>query len=305
MKKLISLSLIFFFLCLLAGSVYKGENRIISNKKDDILFDNSFIMLSISPSKGGEIVQTLAFGVDDKLVKTNERASFIACAIENVQTLRNEFLFSLASKYIQNKNDEYKIGSGVVLSNAVYDENAKSVLFSIIFKNSGSWKYYHSSGQTQKDKNESFYLAKKVTLPGIFPFSEEITVGNEKMTIGERYKDIFTSSARDLESFSYFKNNYNPTFVYMYGTNLRQLKSDANKTKTVNGVSYHFWVKGEDGKDQIIKFYYYKVNYAYIYLILISSVLIILCVSIPLILHFEKNKLKTKENVVDSKSKQN
>ena len=296
MKKLISLSLIFFFLCLLVGSVYKGENKIISNKKDDVLIDNSFIMLSISPSKNGEIVQTLAFGVDDKLIKTDERASFIACAIENTQALRNEFLFSLASKYIQNKNEEYKIGSGVVLSNAVYDEKLKCVLFSIIFKNSDSWQYYHSSGQTQKSGSEKFYFAKKVTLPGVFPFSEEITLGNQNLTIGERYKNVFTSSAKDLTSFSYFQNNYNPSFVYMYGTNLRQLKSDANKIKVVNGVSYHFWIKGEAVKGQTIKFYYYKINYAYIYLILISSVLIVVCVSIPLILHFEKkNKLKAKD----------
>lgn len=236
-----------------------------------------FIMLSLDFSSNGQIVQSIDFSLNNDWLNQNsksvkENLDFKKNLTKQIETLRNEFLFSFALTYMNEPKEEYKINQGVMLTAVVFNEESQSVGFKIGFSSLGAWNYYHNAKEnnTENDEkaekiNKNFNIfMQKVENKGIFPFSPLVKIQEEKkITAGERYKNIFVESAQGLSFYEKLKEDYHPVFVYNYSTFNTRLRSDATTTFIDNSRHlHHVWLIEENNlnNENTILIYYYNIN---------------------------------------------
>lgn len=267
------------------------------NDNQKIEVNNDYIMLSLAFSEEG-VKESITYSVNSdkikKLSKDNEYFDFLSNLVGEVEEIRKEFLFSLALKYLDNPNEEYKLNKGVVLTNTVYSSDSDCIGFNIVFTSLNAWNYYHQSEKTD-DKTEStnkgnlFYT--KVQSSSIFPFSEKIK--DEGQTIGERYRQRYLACAKGL-SFEEKLNDYKPDFIYNYSSIFSKLNSNANYKFSQNNMYFHVWrVLYENlNQENNITFSIVTIGYGWWYLLLLVVVLFILAISLTI--YFIKKRVKNK-----------
>ena len=263
MKKLVFLFVIFSLFCF---SGCKKNNETISN---------DFIMISISSAANGGITQSINFGVNSEKIKeksknNEEYFNFVANLIKNVKKIRDEYLYSIALKYLSSPNENYKINQEVFLSDVVYWPESDSVGFVIKFNSNESWNYYHDANPNSDKKQLKNLFIKKVETKTQFVFSKNHR--SENLSIGEMYKKIYIESAFGL-SFENATDDYSPDFVYSYVTPYQNFHSNANIQFAKDNLNFHVW-KVKDGdleRGNEVVLWYNQINYGMWYL----SVLII------------------------------
>lgn len=265
MKNLVFLFVIFSLFCF--GGCTKNDETI----------SNDFIMISISLGQNGEIIQSVNFVVNSEKIKeksknNEEYLDFIANLIKNVEKIREEYLYSIALKYLSSPNEEYKINQGVFISNVVYWSESDSVGFVIKFNSNESWNYYHQSTTGSNINQSKNVFIKRVETKTQFIFSKNY--GNEKLTIGERYKNLYLSSATGL-SFESEINNYSPDFVYSYSTPYQNFHSNSNIQFSKANLNFHVWKvkEGDLESENEVILWYNQINYGMWYLTVLIVVL--------------------------------
>ena len=235
-------------------------------------------MMSTSVAANGEVTQSLNFSVNSEKIKkksqnNSEYLTFIANLVENIKTIRDNFLFTIALKYMQNPNEKYKINDGVVISNVLYLTQSDSVGFVIKYYSLDCWNYYHEPNNNQEVNNESKNIfIKKTVSKSQFVFSNNM---DDEMMVGKKYKDLYLSSAKGL-SFENDLNDYSPDFVYSYSTPYKKLHSNADMQFSNNELYYHIWKvnDGELGKEKEISVWQNEINYGMWYLFALIIVLL-------------------------------
>ena len=117
-----------------------------------------FIMLSLDFSSNGQIVQSIDFSLNNDWLNQNSKSvkeslDFKKNLTKQIETLRNEFLFSFALTYMNEPKEEYKINQGVLLSAVVYNEESQSIGFKIGFSGLGAWNYYHNATENNTEND--------------------------------------------------------------------------------------------------------------------------------------------------------
>lgn len=284
MKKIIFVFLIFSLFCLTG-----------CDKNNDKIGDD-FIMISISSGKDENICQSLNFSVNSNKIKeksknNDEYLAFISNLIENVKEIRNEYLYTVALTYMENPDENYKINKGVVLSNVAYFTESDTVGFMINFTSLESWNYYHkTNAQTgEKKENKNIFL-NRVESKSQFIFS---TKNDSDLTLGEKYKRIYLSSAKGL-SFEDKIDDYSPDFVYSYSSPYKKLKSNANIKFENAQLSYHVWKVEEKfiNENNEVLLWYNQINCGMWYLA--ALIAIVVPTFIILLVYVLKKKIEKK-----------
>ena len=224
-----------------------------SNKKDFSL-ENDFIIFSTQFSSKGELIQTINFSVNyDKIdeisSKNEEKIGFLSKLIENVDEIRNDFLFSFALKYMKDPKEEFKINQGVFLSKVCYYAETDTVGFKIIYNSLESFNYYHSNVKEEsanEKRGNIFY--KKTQSKSKFLFSSKDEMG---ISVGEKYRQKYIASANGMSFENKIKEEYKPQFIYDYITQYRSIKSNSTYKFEENQTYHHIWqVKYENLDDE-------------------------------------------------------
>ena len=273
------------------------------SQPEEVKIDNHYIMLSLDFNANGRAKQSIVFGLSSDFLRENskslqEELLFKQNLIKNVETLRNEFLFSFALKYMSNPIDEYKINQGVLLSQVGYNEEGDYVGFEITFTSLGAWQYYHSNGSNNESENKTkggniFYL--KQEAKGEFPFSTTI---NEDQRVGEKYKDCFISAGQNLSFADKIQKTYNPQYVYNYSTYYSRLHTNADVQFKGNDKQFHhIWIEEslEDSEEIILSTFVVYKGWWILFTLIIS--LGCMFVSILYIKYYEKISLKKKVKI--------
>lgn len=245
MKKLLFLGLLLFPLFFMSACT-----------SQNLQIKSDYISLACLVDSEG-VTMEVEFGYDNDRIKSypqNEVEIFKEKLKNGIETLRNEFLLTLALKYTQNPVQEFAINRGVTLSQVKLEEGM--VGFEIRYNSLSAWNYYNSSDKTDSE-NEGFYLIKKVSSEGDFPFASTLSNGK---TIGEKYKNVYLSSLEGLSFEKLETSMYCPSFIYDYATFSPRLKSNA--TAKIEGRLYHhMWIK-DDFEGEKIQLWQYKINYS-------------------------------------------
>ena len=277
MKKFAIILICFFSLFCLSGC----DSNQVEISKD-------FIMLSLQQNNDGSTKQSLFFSVNSEYLRENskniqEELNFKQNLIKNVDNLRNEFLFSFALIYMNNPQEEYKINQGVLLSQVGYDSQSDCVGFEITFTSREAWQFYHPSSSKGEDKPNSNIFYQKVESEGIFPFATKVQ--NADLTLGEKYKQCYLSSAQNLS----FEIEYNPQFIYNYSTTYNKYHSNADLQFKGNDKKYHHvWVENDLNDCKNIQIYLYIINKGW--WILFGLTLPLIVMSICIIYHKRKRR---------------
>lgn len=281
MKRLFVSFMLIFSLSFLCG---------FSSKSTSVETED-FIMLSLDFSSNGQIVQSIDFSFNSEAVNEissslKETLDFKNALIKNIETIRNEFLFSFALTYMANPVEEYKINKGVLLTAVTFDEENDTVGFKMGFSSLGAWNYYHQSGEKEdsegeeEKQNKNIFL-NKIESKGIFPFSAQVTgQDNQVVTVGSRYKNFYISSAQSLSFYEKLKETYQPTFIYNYSSFNKKLRSDGDLFFTDSaGHLHHVWLVDDlaSEEENSINLYYYLVE---------KGVWLIFAITIPLFAMF-------------------
>lgn len=292
MKRIFLVILLIFSLSFSFGFVPKSQALEVDN----------FIMLSLDFSLNGEIKQSIDFSVNSEML-TNESLSvkelldFRKALIKEVETIRNEFLFSFALVYMKNPVEDYKINKGVLFSPVVYQEENDTIGFQMSFSSVKAWNYYHSSlnEETNKVKPNKNIFLNKIESESLFPFSAEIeTKDNEKIIVGQRYKQIYIESAKSLSFYDKIKKMYKPVFIYNYSSYNRKLHSDSSFTYIDNNRHFHHvWMEKEETltSGKTIKLAYYSIEKGIWLIFAITIPLVVMIISIIIIKIKDKKKV--------------
>lgn len=255
-----------------------------------------YIALSLDISSNGKIVQSLDFSLGggklSALGEDRDKESFKQNLIKNVEQLRLEFLMNFSLVYVNNPVEDYKFNKGILFSAVTYDERQDSVGFDILFDSIASWNYYHNNSASQENGNKELYLFKKNTSTGAFPFSAKQQIGeDESVYVGDRYADVYLSSAEGTAFAGRLEEEYKPLLVYNYSTFSSSLRSDADyKGKDNNGHSHHIWVveQAELTGENIIRLTSYQVNVGMCYL---TAIIVTVAVGLILTIIFERKRI--------------
>ena len=212
-------------------------------KKSSIQISREYILLAVS-NNGGSICQSLRYGVDkDKMSKISsslkEELDFRKSLLSQIETLRNEMLMSFAISYLQNPIKEFRINSGVILTNVAFDDKNSCAGFDIIFTSNEAWKYYHNIEEKTSEK-KGFFIDRQVSR-GIYPFS--VKMKEDGKLLGERYKEIFFNAISGYSFEDKLKKEYSPQFIYLYSTPYQKINSDATFSYRSDKLYHHLWVK--------------------------------------------------------------
>lgn len=289
-----------FLIVALIFSLFSLSGCSKSHEIDDFIAQD-FVMLSIDFSSSGQITQSFDFSVNSdrykETTKQEEIFTFKANLIEELSEIRNEFLLSFALMYIANPNEIYKINTGVILSQVVYNQEFDTVGFNIAFTSLCAWQYYHPSTQSldsQADAKGGNLFINKQTSLGVFPFSSSVTMSEDesKLLIGERYYQKYLNAASGLSFKEKLKEEYKPTFIYNYSVYNSKLHSDAHFQYKDNGHYHHIWAIEKDKltEDNKICLYSYSVNYGMWYLFAIILTLVIMLIILLVYKYKKKNE---------------
>ena len=288
MKKIFLTFILIFSLSFLGGC----------GKVNDVEIDKNYIMLSISQNANGTTNQSLAFGVNSDFLRQysksiQEEMIFKQNLIKEVETLRNEFLFSFALTYMNNPQEEYKINQGVLLSQVGYNADGDYIGFEITFTSSGAWQYYHPNKEnpnenSQKNSKKGNIFYSKQQSEGIFPFSAQI---NEELKVGEKYKNCYLSALKNLSFADKVKENYHPDFVYNYASPYSKFHSNAQLTfKGTDNNYHHVWIEESLEDCQNIKLNVYLIYKGWwIFFTLLISLFVM---TIAIVTSHKKSKIK-------------
>lgn len=252
----------------------------------------NYIFSGLNFAKDGQITQTIGVGVNsaylDKNSMMGESVQFKSNLVQQLGILRQKFLVNYAVVYLQNPLEEYKIGSGVKLSDVTYKEECDMVSFDICFASSRAWKYYHSPLQETSDKAKMPAFVAKIANKSLFPFAAQDASGQ---MVATGYKSLYLKASEGLSFEGELKKAYSPTYVYQYSTYLKSIKSNAvYKTRDSQGQYCHLWVAEEAALDKTYTtIYYYLVNYGNWLL------LIVLVPSMALVIYLITIKIKEKK----------
>ncbi len=280
MKKFVLIFLLIFSFSFLYGCQPQKEKI-----KDD------YILLALASYAGGEYSQSIRFSCNSKFVteictSPEEPILFRNNLLKVLSDIRNEFLFSLAIKYMSNPQEEFKIGRGVVLSSPAYYQPQDFVGFDIIFTSTASCNYYHNIEAGESDK---VFLAKKLTSSGTFPFSSLASDGKPSGLI---YKERYLSAAKGLSIENDLKENYNPQYIYDYSSPIGKLKSDATIVYRGSDKNYHhMWIKDELNYDDKINISLVIINKAW-WLFFALTIPLTCCIVSLIIIAFSHRKFK-------------
>ncbi len=237
------------------------------------------ISLSLEVFASGQIVQSVDFSIWQEFLSQNakslkEEMEFKKGLQLQVEGIRNEFLFSVALKYLQNPIEEYKINQGVALSPVSLAEDGKTMGFKILFSGAGAWNYYHDITPSSSPQKGNIFI-NKLQSQGEFPFSASIQISeNQTISVGERYKEKYIASAEGLSFSQKLKEEYSPIFVYTYSTFNQKLHSNADSTfVNANGNLSHSWQCQNLADGREISLCQYVIN---------KGVWLIFAISIPL-----------------------
>ena len=210
-----------------------------------------YILLSLDVSNAP--VQAIQFSVSNQLfdkcnASASEKTQFIDSLLEKVDMIRTEFLLNLTLKYLQNPIPQYKINDGVILSSVVYNSELSLVGFRIIYQSRAAFNYYNSSSsKSEKPADNGNIFIKKYTTNSLFPFCSEVNMGGgQKITVGERYKNFFTSAATGKDYYQDLCDFYSPTYVYDYVVRGDDLHSDAKYIVKDGNCNHHIWLVSEN-----------------------------------------------------------
>ncbi len=267
------------------------------NNKQTSFSLNDYIMLSLSFNSDGTIVQSLDFSVNtkglEKITTDEEIFTFKSNLIEQLNTIRNEFLFGYALHYVKNPIEEYKINQGVILTDVLYNTNFDSVGFDVIFTSTNAWNYYHNidTSKDQLNKENSLFYNRHIST-GKFVFSSAVKINEEEITlIGKRYKEKYIEASKNLSFEIYLSENYRPCYVYNYATPSNRLHSDSQiEFLDSKDLFHHVWLVEDENlsENNMISIYYISINYGWWYFF---AILISLCIMV-IILVVDKIKIK-------------
>lgn len=244
MKKFVVFLLIFVFCpILLAGC---------NQKKDIELDDYIFLNLDYQSDK---VSFHLYFSVDESGLSIEggeiEKRKFLKNLEKNIETIRMEYLFSLALIYIKNPIEEYKINSGVLISPVIYSHENGLIGFDINYTSLSAYKYYNSFSSSKEDNtNQGNMFLYKHSSVGRNPFSVPINIGQgQTIFTGERYKNIVVDSFSGTNYSKEYIASYNPLYVYDYSCPYSYIKTDADIKIKKDNTFHNYWIEKElDGK---------------------------------------------------------
>ena len=240
MKKFVIFLLIFAF-CpfVLVGCDQKSEIEL-----DDYIFLN----LDYQSDK---VSFHLYFSVDESGLSIEggeiEKQKFLKNLEKNIETIRMEYLFSLALIYIQNPIEEYKINSGVLISPVIYSHEKGLIGFDINYTSHSAYRYYHGSSSSSEDnKNQGNIFLYKHSSVGRNPFSVPITISQgQTILTGERYKNMVIESFSGTNYSQEYIASYNPSFVYDYSCPYSYIKTDADVKLKQDDTYHNYWIEKE------------------------------------------------------------
>ena len=244
MKKFVIFLLIFAF-CpfVLVGCDQKNEIEL-----DDYIFLN----LEYQSDK---VSFHLYFSVDESGLSYEggeiEKQKFLKNLEKNIETIRMEYLFSLALIYIQNPMEEYKINSGVLISPVIYSHEKGLIGFDINYTSLRAYRYYSNSPPSSGDnKNQGNIFLYKHSSTGQNPFSVPISIGQgQTIPTGERYKNMVIESFSGTNYGQEYIDSYNPSFVYDYSCPYSYIKTDADVKLKQNNTYHNYWIENDlEGK---------------------------------------------------------
>ncbi len=242
-------------------------------KKEVTPISGEYILLAVS-NNGSSICQSLRFGVDkEKMTEISsslkEELEFRKSLKSKIETLRNEILLSFAILYLQNPVKEYRLNSGVILTNVAYDDKNSCFGFDVVFTSLAAWNYYHQS-EKEEGKKGGFFIDRQVSR-GTFPFS--VKMKEENIFVGERYKNVFLSALSGFSFEEKLKNEYSPQYLYLYSTPYGKIKSDATYTyRGKENLYHHLWVKEDLKENDTILLKVTSINYGmWILMVLVLS----------------------------------
>ncbi len=244
MKKFVIFLLIFAF-CpfVLVGCDQKSEIEL-----DDYIFLN----LEYQSDK---VSFHLYFSVDESGLSYEggeiEKQKFLKNLEKNIETIRMEYLFSLALIYIQNPMEEYKINSGVLISPVIYSHEKGLIGFDINYTSLRAYRYYSNSPPSSGDnKNQGNIFLYKHSSTGQNPFSVPISIGQgQTIPTGERYKNMVIESFSGTNYGQEYIASYNPSFVYDYSCPYSYIKTDADVKLKQNNTYHNYWIENDlEGK---------------------------------------------------------
>lgn len=253
-------------------------------QKNTTQISGEYILLAIS-NNGNSICQSLRYGVDkEKMAKISsslkEELEFRKSLLSKIETLRNEMLMSLAILYLQNPIKEFRLNSGVVLTNVAFDDQNNCAGFDVIFTSNDAWKYYHNSEENEKSDKKGIFIDKQVS-HGVYPFSLKMKEDNR--LVGERYKDIFLSALSGFSFEEEVKKEYSPQFLYLYSTPYQRIKSDATFSYRGNNLYHHLWVKESLNENDEITLSITTIYYGWWILSVLVIALIAMMLSIMMV----------------------
>ena len=223
------------------------------DQKNEIELDD-YIFLNLD-YQSGKVSFHLYFSVDESGLSYQggeiEKQKFLKNLEKNIETIRMEYLFSLALIYIQNPIEEYKINSGVLISPVIYSHEKGLIGFDINYTSLRAYRYYSNSPPSSGDnKNQGNIFLYKHSSTGQNPFSVPISIGQgQTIPTGERYKNMVIESFSGTNYGQEYIASYNPSFVYDYSCPYSYIKTDADVKLKQNNTYHNYWIENDlEGK---------------------------------------------------------
>ena len=223
------------------------------DQKNEIELDD-YIFLNLD-YQSDKVSFHLYFSVDESGLSYEggeiEKQKFLKNLEKNIETIRMEYLFSLALIYIQNPIEEYKINSGVLISPVIYSHEKGLIGFDINYTSLRAYRYYSNSPPSSGDnKNQGNIFLYKHSSTGRNPFSVPISIGQgQTIPTGERYKNMVIESFSGTNYGQEYIASYNPSFVYDYSCPYSYIKTDADVKLKQNNTYHNYWIENDlEGK---------------------------------------------------------
>ena len=243
MKKIIIAFIFIFSLSFFYGCTSKTEE-----------LEHDFVSVQMQYLPNGNISQSFA-------IKTNfvsqlsdeECVTFSQGVCKALDEKRNRFFLAFAVTYLQNPNEEFKIGKGVIVSPVCYQTDKQIFSFQISFPSIAAWQYYNHSQRQEGEIVRKVPFFEKKTSKSTFPLANK----GENECLGESFANVIISQLGQLEKGDELIKQYKPNYIYCYSTYISKIKSNADFVNRKGGQNYHIWIEKELQNCGQIEIYYY------------------------------------------------
>ncbi len=245
------------FLAISALAVTSPSMANHANAESSAISDN-YIMISQGVLANGKVVREFDFSLNSPMLTRlgMSRVEIGKCKdalVENVNLFREEFVlsFTLIYKNAENKQPSFALGNDLVVTTTQYDSELDNVSFKIAYNTQEVWKFYSQSGSDEneseeKKDNTKIEFISTQTVSSKFPFAQEVSALNGKVTVAERYKNAYLSAFEKSSIFEKVKKDYNPDFVYNYASPYNKISSNADiKFVDSQNLYHHVWKADE------------------------------------------------------------